>query len=141
MKQLIKALKQTKQSFQYLKEIFYKICDVKIKEGNFVGPQIHHLLDNEDFQVTINELQIAVRHAFKDVCKGFLKKHQGGQRECIVENLIKCYQNLGCKMSLKAHFLHSHPSFFPQNAGNVSNQRGQRFHQDIASNFCQKIII
>ena len=36
-------------------------------------------------------------------------------------------------MSLKIHFLHSHLDFFPQNCGAVSDEHGERFHQDIAA--------
>ena len=34
-------------------------------------------------------------------------------------------------MSLKIHFLHSHLDFFPPNLGDVSDEHGERFHQDI----------
>jgi len=34
-------------------------------------------------------------------------------------------------MSLKIHFLHSHLDFFPENLGAVSDEQGERFHQDI----------
>jgi len=37
-------------------------------------------------------------------------------------------------MSLKIHFLHSHLDFSPpENCGAVSDEHGQRFHQDISS--------
>ena len=36
-------------------------------------------------------------------------------------------------MSLKIHFLHSHLDFFPENCGSVSDEHGERFHQDISS--------
>jgi hypothetical protein len=36
-------------------------------------------------------------------------------------------------MSLKIHFLYSHLDFFPDNLGAVSDEHGERFHQDIAS--------
>ncbi|UYV84312.1 K02A2.6-like [Cordylochernes scorpioides] len=36
-------------------------------------------------------------------------------------------------MSLKIHFLHSHLDFFPDNLGAVSDEHGERFHQDISS--------
>lgn len=36
-------------------------------------------------------------------------------------------------MSLKIHFLHSHLDFFPENLGAVSDEQGERFHQDIAT--------
>ena len=34
-------------------------------------------------------------------------------------------------MSLKINFLHSHLNFFPPNLGAVSDEHGERFHQDI----------
>jgi hypothetical protein len=36
-------------------------------------------------------------------------------------------------MSLKIHFLHSHLDFFPDDLGHVSDENGERFHQDIAT--------
>nr|CAH7733773.1 unnamed protein product [Callosobruchus chinensis] len=39
---------------------------------------------------------------------------------------------MGCNMSLKVHFLHSHLDFFPENLGAVSDEHGERFHQGIA---------
>ncbi|KDR14867.1 hypothetical protein L798_11005, partial [Zootermopsis nevadensis] len=36
-------------------------------------------------------------------------------------------------MSLKMHFLHSHLEFFPDNLGSVSDEHGERFHQDIST--------
>ena len=41
------------------------------------------------------------------------------------------FQSLGCKMSIKLHYLHSHLSDFPENLGDVSEEQGERFHQDI----------
>jgi hypothetical protein len=49
-----------------------------------------------------------------------------------VEDLLVAYQKLGCNMSLKIHFLHSHLDFFPKNCGAVSDEHGERFHQTIA---------
>ena len=39
---------------------------------------------------------------------------------------------MGCCMSLKIHFLHSHLDFFPPNLRDVSDEQGERFHQDIS---------
>ena len=41
------------------------------------------------------------------------------------------YEDMGCRMSFKIHFLHSHLNFFPLNLGAVSEEHGERFHQDI----------
>ncbi|KAJ4430743.1 hypothetical protein ANN_19334 [Periplaneta americana] len=43
------------------------------------------------------------------------------------------YKVLGFRMSLKVHFLHSHLEFFPENLGEVSDEQGERFHQDTKS--------
>jgi hypothetical protein len=34
-------------------------------------------------------------------------------------------------MSLKVHFLDSHLDYFPANLGAISEELGERFHQDI----------
>jgi hypothetical protein len=50
-----------------------------------------------------------------------------------VDELLSCYEKLGCKMSLQIHFLHAHLDFFPENCGAVSDEHGERFHQGIAA--------
>ena len=35
-------------------------------------------------------------------------------------------------MSLKVHVLHSHLEFLAENLGDVSDEHGERFHQDIS---------
>ncbi|EZA60810.1 hypothetical protein X777_13643 [Ooceraea biroi] len=46
--------------------------------------------------------------------------------------MLAHFNNLGCNMSLKVHFLHSHLDYFPKcNLGSVSEEQGERFHQDI----------
>jgi hypothetical protein len=49
----------------------------------------------------------------------------------IVSDFLMAYKAMGCNMSLKVHFLDSHLDFFPENLGTVSNEHGERFHQDI----------
>ena len=48
-----------------------------------------------------------------------------------VENLLAAYKEMGCRMSLKNHFLHSHMDFFPANLSAICDKQGERFHQDI----------
>ena len=38
---------------------------------------------------------------------------------------------MGCRMSLKIHFLHSHLDFFSPNLGDVSDEHGERFHLEM----------
>ena len=65
------------------------------------------------------------------IVEGFLENHRRDDYAMVVSNLIKSYEKLGCRMSLKLHFLHSHLDFFRDNLGNVSEERGKRFYQDI----------
>lgn len=39
---------------------------------------------------------------------------------------------MGCRMSIKIHFLHGHLDFFPENLGQFSDEQGERFHQEIS---------
>lgn len=47
--------------------------------------------------------------------------------------LIFAILTTGANMSLKIHFLHSHLDFFPPNLGDVSDEHGERFHQQMKS--------
>jgi hypothetical protein len=49
----------------------------------------------------------------------------------IVINMLDKFKLLGCNMSLKFHFLASHLDHFPPNLGAVSEEQGERFHQDL----------
>ena len=46
----------------------------------------------------------------------------------MVENMLACFEALGCRMNLKVHFLHAHLDYFLQN---LSEEHGERFYQDI----------
>jgi hypothetical protein len=45
--------------------------------------------------------------------------------------MLETFIALGCAMSLKVHFLNAHLDYFPENLGAVSEEQGERFHQDI----------
>ncbi|GBN86114.1 hypothetical protein AVEN_76410-1, partial [Araneus ventricosus] len=47
--------------------------------------------------------------------------------------MLALFQDLDCTMSLKINFLDSHLNFFSDNCGQVSDEHGERFHQDIAN--------
>ena len=45
--------------------------------------------------------------------------------------MLIAFKNLGCNMSIKMHYLFSHMDRFPENLGSMSDEQGERFHQDI----------
>ena len=61
----------------------------------------------------------------------FLANYRHNEYADMEDNMLKAYENLGSRISLKMHFLHSHLDFFPPNLGAVSDEPGKRFHQDI----------
>ena len=69
--------------------------------------------------------------AFRMIVEGFLGNHRRDNYAMVVSNLMESYEKLGCLMSLKLHVLHSHLDFFRDNLRNVSEEHGERFHQDI----------
>ncbi|KMQ83920.1 hypothetical protein RF55_18789 [Lasius niger] len=69
--------------------------------------------------------------SFKKMIKDFLGNVKKKNYKAFVTNMLNHFKNLGCNMSLKLHFLHSHLDFFPDNFGDVSKEQGERFYQDI----------
>ncbi|UYV84737.1 hypothetical protein LAZ67_X003258 [Cordylochernes scorpioides] len=133
MKNFVKAMDRNASGFAYLKQIFSSIGEAKIKEGIFVGPQIRELQQDGNFQNSLNEVEAAAWNSFRNVCKNFLGSVKVENYRDIVNDLLLSYKALGGNMSLKIHFLHSHLDFFPDNLGAVSDEHGERFHQDISS--------
>ncbi|UYV62956.1 hypothetical protein LAZ67_2002615 [Cordylochernes scorpioides] len=114
----------------------FKVLNGQVVDPNediFVGPQIRELQQDGNFQNSLNEVEEAAWNSFRNVCKNFLGSVKVENYRDIVNDLLLSYKALGCNMSLKIHFLHSHLDFFPDNLGAVSDEPGERFHQDISS--------
>ena len=94
--------------------------DAKLKAG-VVGPEIRKLIRDPLFRLELTEQEQAAWDAFVLVVHG---NHRADDYVKLVDNLITAYQHLGCRMSLKMHFLHSHLTFFPSNLGAVSDEHG-----------------
>ncbi|UYV82630.1 hypothetical protein LAZ67_22000257 [Cordylochernes scorpioides] len=133
MKSFVKAMDRNASGFAYLKQKISSISEAKIKEGIFVGPQIRELQQDGNFQNSLNDVEAAARNSFRNVCKNFLGSVKVENYRDIVNDLLLSYKALGCNMSLKIHFLHSHLDFFPDNLGAVSDEHSERFHQAISS--------
>ena len=133
MKNFVKAMDQQGEGFQFLlKKFSSKKSDAKIKAGVFVGPDIRNLMKDETFEQHLNSLELCAWKAFKQVVNNFLGNKKSQNYAAIVQKMLQAYQDLGCRMSLKIHFLHSHLDFFPGNLGDVNDEDGERFHQDIS---------
>ena len=63
----------------------------------------------------------------------FLGNSKAANFTVLVQDLMDSYEQLGCYMSLKMSFLFSHLDFCPLNCGNVSDEHGERFHQEVSA--------
>jgi len=107
------------------------MCDAKNKEAIIIGPQIRKLMQDRQFDKDLNETERNAWLSFKRICKDFLGNHKAANHRDVVQDLLTSYKAMGCNMSLKIHFLESHLDFFPENLGEVSDEHGERFHQNI----------
>lgn len=130
MKQFVKALDKDSACLQYMCQKFPSI-KAKVKEGLFVGPQIRKLMFDKTFESTMTQCELEVWNAIKTVIERFLGNTKDVHYQTIVEDMLEKMEAFGCRMSIKLHFLHSHLDFFPANLGAVSEEQGERFHQDI----------
>jgi len=110
-KNSVKAMNQEEAAFTYLREKVPRLSEAKLKESISVGPQIRDLIKDEYFDKLFQGHEKAVWDSFKFVVKGFLGNIRAQNYENLVNNLLQSYQKLGCNMSLKIHFLHSHLDF------------------------------
>jgi len=117
--------------FEYVRNKFPNVCDAKIKEGIFIGLQIRKLMQDKQLDEDLNEAERNAWLSFKRICKDFLGNHKAANYQNVVQDLLTSYKAMGCNMSLKTHFLESHLDFFPGNLCEVSDEHGERFHQDI----------
>ncbi|CAK9833042.1 hypothetical protein ANTRET_LOCUS9781 [Anthophora retusa] len=130
-KNFVKALNKESQAFTYLRTIFKSLSFAKIKDGVFDGPQIKKLLGDEEFERYLSPAEAAAWNSFKLIVSDFLGNNKSPNYEMIVEDLLQKYARIGANMSLKIHFLQSHLNFFPENLGDVSDEHGERFHQEM----------
>jgi len=132
-KQFVKALDKHGEALIYLKTMFPKLSTAKIEGGIFTGPDIKLMLASNEFYSHMTNLEKNAWESFKAVVQGFLGNKRDENYREIINNLIDNYHTMGCRMSIKLHFLHSHLDFFSENMGDISDEHGERFHQDIKS--------
>ncbi|XP_023240308.1 uncharacterized protein LOC111638783 [Centruroides sculpturatus] len=95
-----------------------------------LGPDIRKLISNTELLSAMNNKERDAWIAFKAIISKFLGINKNPDYKEIVENLLIKYRELGCNMSLKEHFLNLHLDYFPENLWVVSEEQGERFHQD-----------
>ncbi|QQP51420.1 Uncharacterized protein FKW44_012777, partial [Caligus rogercresseyi] len=131
MKQFTHALDKDGRYFNYLCRAFPRLTSEKVKAGIFNGPQIRKLIKDTEFQNSMNTLECAAWKSFVQVVNNFLGNTKAANHARLISTMIEAFQKLGCLMSIKMHFLFSHMEKFPENLGAMSDEQGERFHQDM----------
>lgn len=99
--------------------------------GIFDGPQIRKLIRDENFTQSMTPIERDAWESFVLVTKNFLGNTKANNYVYLVNDMLEKLEKLNINMSIKVHFLFSHLERFPENLGAVSDEQGERFHQDI----------
>jgi len=101
---------------------------VKQNQGVFNGPEIRHVLCcSEAFKATFNTSEAEVWSAFCEFVSNFLRNNIRFQEYANTQHCGKTNLSMGCRMSLKFHFLTT-----PRIQIAVSDEHGEHFYQDIS---------
>ena len=68
---------------------------------------------------------------FSSAAHNIFGKTKSSDYQDLVKKLLASYHLLGGNISIKLHSLKSHLDKFPDNLSDVSDEQGERFHQDI----------
>jgi len=98
-----------------------------------MGPQIRKVVRDDMLKNLLQGDEKEDLDAFRLVSTNFLGNVGAENYKELIEDILSLHHKLGCNMSLKIHMLHSHLDFFPDNCGMVSDEHGERFHQEIAT--------
>ena len=80
-------------------------------------------MHDQAFVQAMNDKEKAAWLSFVDVMKNFLGNKKAGNHEDLVGNMLSGFDDLGCKISIKVHFLFSHLDKFSDNLGAVSDEQ------------------
>lgn len=101
--------------------------------GVFNGPDIKKMLKSEKFENLLSPFEKAAFQSIKDVINKFLGNHRADNYREIVATMMENLHRIRVNMSPKIHYLHQHLDFFRENLGKISDEHGERFHQEIKS--------
>jgi hypothetical protein len=107
------------------------LSEAKLKEGVFVSPDTRKLTFEEDFLLTMTEVEREAWIAFKSIITKFLRNNKDPDYVTTAANMLEKFKVLGCLMSLKIHIFIRTWIIFPEYLGALSEEQGERFHQDI----------
>ena len=88
-------------------------------------------MQDQTFTARMTVVERAAWCSYVSVIREFLGNAKSSNYRILVDVMLQNFQVLGPRMSIKLHYLFSHLDYFPGNLGDVSEEQGERFHQDI----------
>lgn len=85
------------------------------------------------FLASLSPIEKTAFEAMREVITNFLGNKKAENYRELVYAMIEAFRAMGARMSSKLHFFHAHFDFFPDNLGALSDEHGERFHQEIAA--------
>jgi hypothetical protein len=127
VKKFVISIDKISREFEYVRNKFPNVSDLKIKEGIFIGRQIRELMQDKQFDEDLNETEINAWLSFKRIYKDVFGNHKAAAYQ---DFDLTSYKAMECNVSLKIHFLESH-LVFSENFDKASDEHDERFYQDI----------
>ena len=87
-------------------------------------------MQDKQFHEDLNETERNASLSFGRICNDFLGNRKAANYQDVAQDLLTSHKAMGCNMSLKIHFLEPHLHFFPENLCEVSDEHGERVHQN-----------
>jgi len=120
--------------------MFPRISESKFKEGVLVGPQIRELIQDVKLEDQLSEVEKAAWKSFKNVTTNVFKNRKAEDEPDMVAHLVQSYTTMGCNMSSKVRFLHSHLRLHPRKSrGAVGGKYGVRFQHGISNSVRRQV--
>ncbi|GFY18903.1 uncharacterized protein TNCV_3875911 [Trichonephila clavipes] len=123
MKQFLKALDKSGECFNFLSRKFPGLSIEKLKAHIFDGPLVTTFVKDSNFVKSITKVESQAWNSFVFHMSNFLGKKRSDDHVELVESMLSNLKVLGCNMSIKIHFLHSHLDRFLQNLGDFSEEQ------------------
>jgi hypothetical protein len=131
MKEFVKALSEEGDCSKHICKKFTALTEATLKKVVFTGPDIRKPLSDATFEDTMFATEKTAWQGFRDDVTKFLGNMKDANYTNIVNKMLDGFKDLGCNMSLKLHFLHSHLDYFSENLGSLTEGQGERFRTDV----------
>ena len=90
-------------------------------------------MQDSEFDEYLSSEERKAWSSVRNVIREFHVNHKSKHYKRYVNEMLAQFHSLNVSMTLKIHHLHSHLDFFPGMLGSVSDEYGERFHQDIVT--------